>query len=68
MTEPSQPPCPTYVELLEVMECTMARLELPWKREKEETTHGRLDERFLSRYNHQAPVSLPFLPDLHIEI
>ncbi|ROL45268.1 hypothetical protein DPX16_17879 [Anabarilius grahami] len=29
---------------------------------------GRLDERFLSGHNPTAPVSLPFLPDLHVEI
>lgn len=68
MTEPSQPPCPVYIELLEVMECATTRLELLWQREKEETACGRLDERFLSGHNRPAPVSLAFLPDLHIEI
>lgn len=44
MTELSQPPCPVYIELLEVMECAAARLELLRKREKEGTACGRLDE------------------------
>ncbi len=33
-TEPVQSSCPAYDELLEVMERTMARLDLPWKRAK----------------------------------
>ncbi len=33
-TEPSQSSCPAYDELLEVMECATARLDLPWKRAK----------------------------------
>lgn len=64
MTEPSEPPCLAYAELLEVMKHTVARLELPWKREKEETACERLDEQF----NRPDPVSLPFLPDLYSEI
>lgn len=55
-----QPPCPAYVELQEVMECATAKLDLPWKRKKEDTARGRLDERFLSEHNHPAPVSLKF--------
>lgn len=54
MTEPPEPPCPAYAELLEVMERATARLELPWEREKEETTCERLDEQF----NRPDPVSL----------
>lgn len=46
----------------------MARLELLWQRGKEVNAHGRLDERFLSGHNPPAPVSHPFLPDLHAEI
>ncbi|ROI42811.1 hypothetical protein DPX16_7088 [Anabarilius grahami] len=64
----SRPPCPAYAELLEVMERAAGRLQLPWQREKEETARGRLDERFLSGHNPVTPVSLPFLPDLHVEI
>ncbi len=30
--EPDQSSCPAYDELLEVMECATARLDLPWKR------------------------------------
>ncbi len=33
-TEPSQSSCPAYEELLEVMECATARLDLPWERTK----------------------------------
>ncbi|ROJ30555.1 hypothetical protein DPX16_1534 [Anabarilius grahami] len=63
----SRPPCPAYAELLEVMERAAGRLQLPWQREREETARGRLDERFLSGHNPVTPVSLPFLPDLHVE-
>ncbi|ROL48826.1 hypothetical protein DPX16_22345 [Anabarilius grahami] len=64
----SRPPCSAYTELLEVMERAAGRLQLPWERVKRETARGRLDERFLSDHNPVTPVSLPFLPDLHIEI
>ncbi|ROI15326.1 hypothetical protein DPX16_12878 [Anabarilius grahami] len=63
-----RPSCPAYAELLEVMERAAGRLQLPWQREREETARGRLDERFLSGHNPVTPVSLPFLPDLHVEI
>ncbi|ROL55539.1 Ovoinhibitor [Anabarilius grahami] len=63
-----RPPCPAYAELLEVMERAAGRLQLPWQCEREETARGRLDERFLSGHNPVTPVSLPFLPDLHVEI
>ncbi len=68
ISEPSQPVCPAYVELLEVMEHATARLDLQWRHEKEGVAHSRFDERFLSGHNLPAPVSLPFLPDLHREI
>ncbi|XP_016315001.1 uncharacterized protein LOC107667797 [Sinocyclocheilus anshuiensis] len=66
--ELSQSSCPAYAELLEVMDRATARLELPWKRAKEVTSRGRLDERYLSGHRPPAQVSLPFLPDLHTEI
>ncbi|ROJ25309.1 hypothetical protein DPX16_20122 [Anabarilius grahami] len=66
--ETSEHPCPVYAELLEVMEHASGRLQLPWDRVRKEVTRGRLDERFLSGHNKAAPVSLPFLPDLHVEI
>ncbi|ROL46701.1 hypothetical protein DPX16_12594 [Anabarilius grahami] len=66
--ETSKPPCPAYVELLEVMERASGRLQLPWEHVKRGVACGRLDERFLSGHNKAAPVSLPFLPDLHVEI
>ncbi|ROL48464.1 Retrotransposon-derived protein PEG10 [Anabarilius grahami] len=65
---PSRPPCPAYAELLEVMDRASGRLQLPWGRVWKETARGRLDERFLSGHNPITPVSLPFLPDLHVEI
>lgn len=65
---PSRPPCPAYAELLEVMDYALGRLQLPWGRVREETARGWLDERFLSGHNPVTPVSLPFLPDLHVEI
>ncbi|ROI46622.1 hypothetical protein DPX16_7740 [Anabarilius grahami] len=64
----SKPPCPAYVELLEVMERAAGRLQLPWERVGKEPVRGRLDERFLSDHNPVTPVSLPFLPDLHTEV
>ncbi|KAL0149104.1 hypothetical protein M9458_055536, partial [Cirrhinus mrigala] len=51
--------CPAYEELLEVMDCATAREVAP---------RGRLDERYLSDHSLPAQVSLPFLPDLHLEI
>ncbi len=68
ISEPSQPVCPAYDELLEVMERATARLDLQWRHEKGGVARSRLDERFLSGHNLPAPVSLPFLPDLHNEI
>ncbi|XDV53735.1 hypothetical protein PO909_022166 [Leuciscus waleckii] len=53
--EPSQPVSPACEELLEIMACAMARLDL---------TRGRLDEWFLSSHNHPAPMSHPYLPCL----
>ncbi|ROL49487.1 hypothetical protein DPX16_15813 [Anabarilius grahami] len=64
----SKPPCPAYVELLEVVERAAGRLQLPWERVRKEPVRGRLDERFLSDHNPVIPVSLPFLPDLHTEV
>ncbi len=55
-------------ELMEVMNHATATLDLQWRHEKGEIACGRLDERFLSEHNRPAPVSLPFLPDLHSEI
>ncbi len=67
-TELSQISCPAYEELLEVMERTTVRLDLPWERTKMAAPRGRLDERYLSGHKRPARVSLPFLPDLHTEI
>ncbi|KAL0161325.1 hypothetical protein M9458_045050, partial [Cirrhinus mrigala] len=65
--ESSQTSCPTYDELLEIMECATAKLDLPCKRVQKVVPWGRLDEHFLSDHNPPAQVSLPFLPDLHSE-
>ncbi len=67
-TEPFQSSCPAYEELLEVMECATARLDLPWERTKMVASRGHLDERYLSGHNPSAQASLPFLPDLHTEV
>ncbi|ROI65360.1 hypothetical protein DPX16_0342 [Anabarilius grahami] len=64
----SKPPCPAYAELLEVMERASGRLQLPWERVKRGTARGWLDERFLAGHDPAAPVSLPFISDLHVEI
>ena len=66
--EPSQPPCPVYAELLDVMERATDRLQLPWRRVRGEVVRGRLDDRFLPGHRPPAQASLPFLPDLHTEI
>ncbi len=68
ISEPSQLVCPAYEELLKVMERATARLDLQWRHEKGGVAHSTLDERFLSGHNLQAPMSLPFLTDLHSEI
>lgn len=44
--EPSQPACPAYAELLEVMARATERLGLSWKHEKPKPARGRLDEHF----------------------
>lgn len=36
--------------------------------EKEESALGRLDERFLAGHKRVAPLSLPFLPNLHNKV
>ncbi|KAL0150164.1 hypothetical protein M9458_054591 [Cirrhinus mrigala] len=64
-TESPHSSCPAYEELLEVMERTTARLDLPWKRSRKMAPRGRLDERSLSDHSPPAQVSLPFL---HLEI
>lgn len=63
-TESSQPSCPQYAELFEVMECATARFDLPWKRVRKETARCLLDERYLSGHNAPAQVSLPFLSEI----
>ncbi len=50
------------------MEHATDRLDLQWRHKEGGVAHSRLDERFLSGHNLPAPVSLPFLPDLHNEI
>ncbi len=68
ISELSQPVCPVYEELLEVMDRATVRLDLQWRHEKGGVSRSRLDEQFLSGHNLPAPVSLPFLPDLHSEM
>ncbi len=41
--EPSQPACPAYGELMEVMNHVTARLDLQWRHKKGEIARGRLD-------------------------
>ncbi len=66
ISEPSQPVCPTYVELLEVMERATARLDLQWRHEKGGVARSRLDER-ISGFPPSSREH-PILPDLHCEI
>ncbi|XP_016085022.1 serine/threonine-protein kinase WNK2-like [Sinocyclocheilus grahami] len=67
-TESSQSSCPMYDELLEVMDRATARLDSSWNRAKKVMPRGHLDERLLSSHSVPALMSLPFLPDLHVEI
>lgn len=57
--EHSQPTCPTYDELLDVMSCAVVRLDLPWKHEKHKPPLSLLYERFLSGHNRPARTSHP---------
>ncbi|CAM4598264.1 unnamed protein product [Leuciscus chuanchicus] len=65
---PLQPSCPVYAELVDVMGRATNRLQLQWRRVREEPVRGVLDDRFLPTRRPPARTSLPFLPDLHSEI
>ncbi|ROL46431.1 hypothetical protein DPX16_0323 [Anabarilius grahami] len=67
-TAPARPPCAAFLELLEVMERASSRLQLAWERVRREPARSRLDDWFLSTHDPATPASLPFLPDLHVEI
>ncbi|ROL45669.1 hypothetical protein DPX16_17785 [Anabarilius grahami] len=45
-SETSRPPCPAYVELLEVMEHASGRLQLPWERVKKGDADGLANSSF----------------------
>ncbi len=60
ISEPSQPVCLAYDELLEVMERATARLDLQWRHEKGGVARSRLDEDIgekEKRFLLDAPVS-----------
>ncbi len=66
--ELSQSSCPTYEELLEVMERATGGLTCRGSEPWSVAPWGRLDERYLSGHNPPVQVSLPFLPDLHTKV
>ncbi len=51
ISEPSQPVCPAFDELLEVIKHATARLDLQWRHEKGGVARSRLDEQFLTGHN-----------------
>lgn len=57
-------------ELLEVVTCAMARLQLDWLREQVTPKRSKLEDRFLSGGQGEGPQnqSLPFFVDLHDEL
>ena len=64
-------PCqsPQYEELLEVITHAVAKLNIDWPAEKKaEPQKSKLDERFLRSRPPPPRRSLPFFPDLHIEV
>jgi len=67
-TEPFQPSCPVYAELVDIMGRATDRLQLQWRRVWEEPAHGILDGWFLPTHKPPARMSLPFLSDLHAGI
>lgn len=68
VSKPWRPSCPAYVKLLDVMEHASDGLNLSWECVREETVRSILDKWYLSGHAPTAPVSLPFLPDLHSKI
>lgn len=65
--EDSSPPSPAYEELVEVITCTVARLNIEWPAERQEICRSKLDEHFLPNEAQPPRWGLPFFPDLHTE-
>ncbi len=58
-----------YEELLEVVICTVAKLNIDWPADDQtEKQRSKLDERFLRSKSLPLRRSLPFFPDLHTEV
>ncbi len=65
----SPPQSPKYEELLEVVTRVVAKLNIDWPAEKQaESQKSKLDERFLRTKPLPPCRSLPFFPNLHIEV
>ncbi len=67
---PSLPPqSPQYEELLEVVTRAVGKLNIDWPADNQiEKQRSKLDERFLRSKSLPLRQSLPFFPDLHIEV
>lgn len=64
----SPPHAPAYEELVEVISRVVARLNISWPHERQETLiKSKLDERFLQHREQPHRRGLPFFPDLHNE-
>ncbi|KAI2654668.1 enzymatic polyprotein [Labeo rohita] len=67
--EVSAPQSPQYEELLEVVTCAVAKLNIDWPAESQaEPQQSKLDERFLRSRPPSARRSLPFFPNLHTKV
>ena len=65
----SPPHVPAYEELVEVVSRAVARLNISWPHERQETLiKSKLDERFLQHREQPRHRGLPFFPDLHNEL
>lgn len=61
-------PPPSHIKLVDINLAMAWVKKLDWSMEKEESALGRLDERFIAGHKRVAPLSLPFLPNLHNEV
>ncbi len=60
---------PQYEELLEVVTCAVAKLNIDWPAENQtKKQKSKLDERFLRSKSLPPCRSLTFFPDLHTEV
>lgn len=65
----SPPHTPAYEELIEVITCAVARLNIEWPAKRQEVCQrSLLDEIFLPSRTQPPRRGLPFFPDLHTEV